>query len=247
MASYTRSLEDLRLEDVSLVGGKTASLGEMLGALRPLGIEVPGGFAITADAYRAVLENAGVRPLLAELLAGLDKRDVKDLAERGRRARALVRDAGVPDPVWKEIEQSYRELCQTYGPDVDVAVRSSATAEDLPTASFAGQQESFLNVRGLAALREAVSHCFASLFTDRAISYRIDHGFGHLDVALSIAVQKMVRSDLASAGVMFTLDTETGFRDVVMIEGAFGPRRERGQGDRRPRRDLRVQADAARG
>ncbi len=222
MFTYTRSLEDLHLEDASLVGSKTALLGEMLGALRPTGIEVPDGFAITADAYRAVLEQARVSPLLAEVVAGLDRGDVKVLANRARRARASIRDAGVPGPVWKEIEQRYRELCERYDADVDVAVRCSATAEDLPTASFAGQREGFLNVRGLAALREAVGHCFASLFTERALSYRLHHGLGHRDLALSIAVQKMVRSDLASAGVMFTLDAETGFRDVVTIEAALG-------------------------
>ena len=224
MARFTRSFDQIGLGDVALVGGKTASLGEMYGALREAGIRVPGGFAITADAYREILEAGDLRGHLVELFAGLDKRhrDLADLAERGRRARALVRDAGVPAPVWAEIEQAYRRMCEEYGRDVDVAVRSSATAEDLPTASFAGQQESFLNIRGRAALRDAVSHCFASLFTDRAIAYRLDQGFGQLDVALSIAVQKMVRSDLACSGVMFTLDTESGFRDVVSIEAAWG-------------------------
>jgi pyruvate,water dikinase len=223
MARFTRWFDEIDLGDLALVGGKTASLGEMYRALRSSGINVPNGFAITADAYRAILETGGLRGRLVDLFAGLDKRrDVADLAERGRRARALVRDAGVPAPVWTEIETAYRRMCDEYGRDVDVAVRSSATAEDLPTASFAGQQESFLNIRGLTALRDAVSHCFASLFTDRAISYRIDQGFGQLEVALSIAVQKMVRSDLACSGVMFTLDTETGFRDVVAIEAAWG-------------------------
>jgi pyruvate,water dikinase len=222
MPRYTRPFDQVSLEDVALVGGKTASLGELYRALRPLGVNVPGGFAITADAYRAILDAAGLRAQLRDLFADLEKGDVKDLAERGRHARSLVHDAGVPEPIWLEIKEAYQWMCEEHGRDVDVAVRSSATAEDLPTASFAGQQESFLNVRGLTALREAVSHCFASLFTDRAISYRVDQGFGHLDVALSIAVQKMVRSDLASAGVMFTLDTETGFRDVVMIEAAWG-------------------------
>jgi pyruvate,water dikinase len=223
MTQYIRWFEALRLTDTPLVGGKTSSLGELFHALRPLGVNVPDGFAITAGAYWALVDAAGLRPRIAKILDGLDKRDVADLGRRGHAVRTLIRGAGVPPEVWAEVSVAYRELSSHYGgEDGDVAVRSSATAEDLPTASFAGQQESFLNIRGLPALREAVTHCFASLFTDRAISYRVDHGFGHLDVALSIAVQKMVRSDLAAAGVMFTLDTETGFRNAVLLEGAWG-------------------------
>lgn len=223
MTSSIRWLKDLCLRDTPLVGGKTSSLGELHRALRPLGVNVPDGFAITADAYWAVLDAAELRPRIREILDGLDKRDVKDLQRRGRAVRALIRDADLPADLWSEVTQAYRELSSRYGSgDTDVAVRSSATAEDLPTASFAGQQESFLNIHGPAGLRGAVSHCFASLFTDRAISYRVDHGFAHLDVALSIVVQKMVRSDLAAAGVMFTLDTESGFRDAVILEGAWG-------------------------
>ena len=222
MPTFIRWFNEITLDDVPRVGGKTASLGEMVRELGPLGVHVPNGFAITADAYWAVLDRAGIRARLEDVLQGLDKGDTADLARRGRIARALVHDAGLPDELWNEVRDAYAQLGFQRGVPADVAVRSSATAEDLPTASFAGQQESFLNVSGLGALREAISLCFASLFTDRAISYRVDHGFDHFDVALSIAVQKMVRSDLAASGVMFTLDTDSGFRDVVLIEGAWG-------------------------
>ncbi|MCA9533520.1 MAG: phosphoenolpyruvate synthase [Myxococcales bacterium] len=223
MSAHIRRFETLRLSDTPIVGGKTSSLGELYHALRPLGVNVPDGFAVTASAYWALVDAAGLRPRIGELLGGLDRGDVVDLARRGHAVRTLIREVGIPAEVWDPVCEAYRALSAQYGAeDVDVAVRSSATAEDLPTASFAGQQESFLNIRGLPALRESMIHCFASLFTDRAIAYRVDHGFGHLDVALSIAVQKMVRSDMASAGVMFTLDTESGFRDAVLLEGAWG-------------------------
>ncbi len=219
---YVRFFRDLTIDDVPLVGGKNASLGEMYRELVPQGVPIPNGFAITADAYRYMLDHAGVWPALHEALEGLDAADVTDLAARGARARAIVYGAGLPDDLQAEILAAYRALGEEYGDDMSVAVRSSATAEDLPTASFAGQQDTYLNVQGEEALLDACRRCFASLFTDRAIHYRIDQGFGHFKVALSIGVMKMVRSDLASSGVMFTLDTETGFRDVVFITGAWG-------------------------
>ena len=217
-----RWFKDIRLEDVPLVGGKTASLGELYSALSPQGVRVPNGFAVTAKAYRDALSNAGAWEKLRALLDGVDKRRIVDLAKRAAEARAIVYAATDRDDLRREVEQAYRQLEQEYGANVAVAVRSSATAEDLPTASFAGQHDSFLNIRGPHDLIKACRRCFASLFTDRAISYRIDNGFDHFKVALSVAVMKMVRSDLAASGVIFTLDTETGFRDVVFVTGAYG-------------------------
>ncbi|HLA75774.1 MAG TPA: phosphoenolpyruvate synthase [Gammaproteobacteria bacterium] len=222
MPEFIRWFDQITLGDLPLVGGKNASLGEMYRELGAQGVKVPNGFAITAQAYWHVLDSAGIREKLQTLLAGLDKRDVADLARRGHEARDLIRGAGIPADLWNEISTAYEQLGAQYAGRADVAVRSSATAEDLPGASFAGQQETYLNIRGRAALREACSKCFASLFTDRAISYRVDQGFDHFQVGLSIGVQTMVRSDLASSGVLFTLDTETGFRDVVFITGAYG-------------------------
>jgi pyruvate,water dikinase len=222
MPDSIRWFEELRLEDVPLVGGKNASLGEMYRELTPHGIRVPNGFAVTAQAFRDSLTEAGAWDELHELLDGLDKRAVKRLGEVGARCREIVYAAGLLEPVEQEIRAAYRQLQDQYGPDLSLAVRSSATAEDLPTASFAGQHDTFLNVRGEAMLLDAVRRCNASLFTDRAISYRIDQGFDHFKVALSVGVMKMVRADLAASGVMFSLDTETGFRDVVFITGAYG-------------------------
>jgi pyruvate,water dikinase len=185
-------------------------------------VNVPSGFAITADAYKYVIEKAGIREKIGEALAGLDTHDMENLSTRGRKIRELIENAPCPEDLEAEIRAAYREMEQRYGKNVDVAVRSSATAEDLPTASFAGQQETYLNVRGEDQLVEKVMECFASLFTDRAISYRVDKGFDHLSVYLSVGVQKMVRSDLASAGVMFSIDPESGFRDAVYITGAYG-------------------------
>jgi pyruvate,water dikinase len=219
---FVRFFEEFGIEEVPYVGGKNASLGEMYRKLGAEGVLVPNGFAITATAYRRVLDNAGAWPRLHEALDGLDPSDVTDLARRGKRAREIIYGAELPEEVASEILAGYRRLREEYGQDVSLAVRSSATAEDLPTASFAGQQDTYLNIKGEESLLDACRRCFASLFTDRAIHYRIDQGFDHFKVALSVGVMKMVRSDLASAGVMFSLDTESGFRDVVFITGAYG-------------------------
>jgi pyruvate, water dikinase len=226
MASTTgndiRWFADLGVHDVPLVGGKNASLGEMFRELTTQGVRVPNGFAITAQAYRRVLDRAEAWPRLHEALDGLNPHDVNDLARRARLAREIVYGAKLPEDLVAQIREAYARLRQEYGEDVTLAVRSSATAEDLPTASFAGQHETFLNVSGEARLLDAVRQCFASLFKDRAIVYRIDNGFDHFKVLLSVGVMKMVRSDIAASGVIFSLDTETGFRDVVFITGAYG-------------------------
>ncbi|MHC6155520.1 phosphoenolpyruvate synthase [Bradyrhizobium elkanii] len=221
-SGYTRWFKDIGLEDVPLVGGKTASLGELYSALARQGVKVPNGFALTASAYRDALAQAGAWDKLRKLLDGLDKRNIAELAKRARAARAIVYAATDQEALRREVGNAYRKLEEEYGANVAVAVRSSATAEDLPTASFAGQHESFLNVRSPDDLMLACRRCFASLFTDRAISYRIDNGFDHFKVALSVAVMKMVRSDLAASGVIFTLDTESGHRDVLLVTGAYG-------------------------
>src|SRR5579872_3905294 len=217
-----RWFDTLRLTDVPLVGGKNASLGEMYAKLDGVGVRVPNGFALTADAYRDALTGADAWPRLHALLDGLDVTDVALLAERARMARHIVYDATGIDALRRIIVQAYRGLEAEYGAGVAVAVRSSATAEDLPTASFAGQHESYLNITGAEDVVEACRQCFASLFTDRAIVYRVNNGFDHFKVFLSVGVMKMVRSDMASSGVIFTLDTESGFRDVVFITGAYG-------------------------
>jgi pyruvate, water dikinase len=214
--------DECGLDDVAHVGGKNASLGEMRRALTPLGIRVPDGFATTADVYREFLREAGVDRLIVELLRPLQVEHIDQLQEAGRRIRGAILHAELPGHLAEAITAAYRRLEAEYGTDCDVAVRSSATAEDLPEASFAGQQETYLNIRGERPLLDAVRRCFASLFTDRAIAYRSQHGFDHEQVALSVGVQKMVRSDRASAGVMFSLDTESGFREVVLINGAYG-------------------------
>ena len=221
-AALTLPFSAIGAEDVAVVGGKNAALGEMFCTLSPLGIEVPDGFAVTANAYRDVLARAGAWERLREALEGLRADDVADLSARAARCREIVYTAALPDALAGEILRGYRKLQTEYGADVALAVRSSATAEDLPDASFAGQHESFLNVRGEAMLLDAVRRCFASLFNDRAVRYRIDQGFDHLKVYLSVGIQKMVRSDLASSGVAFSLDTESGFRDVVFVTGAWG-------------------------
>jgi pyruvate,water dikinase len=220
--SFIRWFKDIRLSDVAEVGGKNASLGELYAVLSAQGIRVPNGFAIGAAAYRAALSAAGAWDRLHALLDHLDKSHVDQLARAAAEARAIVFEATGTERLRAEIAAAYRELERQYGAGVAVAVRSSATAEDLPTASFAGQHDSFLNVRGERALVQACRRCFASIFTDRAISYRIDNGFDHFKVALSVGVMKMVRADRAASGVAFTLDTESGFRDVVFITGVYG-------------------------
>ena len=221
-SKFIRWFEEITIDDIPSVGGKNASLGEMYRELTDKDIKIPNGFAITADAYWHVLKSAGVLEELKMTLDGLDIENVTDLAKRGKKARNLVLDAGIPDDLWEEIKAAYDKLCEQYGEDTDVAVRSSATAEDLPNASFAGQQETYLNVHGYHSLKDACNRCFASLFTDRAISYRVNNGFDHFKVGLSIGVMKMVRSDLESSGVIFTIDTESGFENVVFITGAYG-------------------------
>jgi pyruvate,water dikinase len=220
--SYTRWFADIRLTDIAEVGGKNASLGELYAVLTHEGVRVPNGFALTASAYRDALTAAGAWERLHGLLDDLDKSQIQVLAERAAQARQVVYDATDSPILRGQIAAAYRTLETEYGKNVAVAVRSSATAEDLPNASFAGQHDSFLNVRGPDGLFEACRRCFASIFTDRAISYRIDNGFDHFKVALSVGVMKMVRADRAASGVMFTLDTESGFRDVVFITGVYG-------------------------
>jgi pyruvate,water dikinase len=214
--------DELRIEDVPKVGGKNAALGEMFSNLTPLGVNVPPGFAITADAYRFFMQKAGLVEGIKKTLDGLDTHNIKDLQRRGKTVRDLILRAKLPDELNEAVTKAYAELGKRYGKDPDVAVRSSATAEDLPGASFAGQQETYLNVRGIADVLLSTKKCIASLFTDRAISYRVDKGFSHFDAALSVGVQKMVRSDLAVSGVMFTLDTETGFEDAIIINASYG-------------------------
>jgi pyruvate, water dikinase len=213
-------LKDLRLKDLAEVGGKNASLGEMIGGLAAAGIRVPGGFATTAQAFREFLDELG--PRIDERLRALDPKDVNALAKCGAEMRSWIMRQSFPPALEQEIRSKYQELIAGTSSESSFAVRSSATAEDLPEASFAGQQETFLNIRGVENVLEAIRHVYASLYNDRAISYRAHHGFDHGEVALSAAVQQMVRSDLGSSGVMFTLDTESGFRDVVFITSSYG-------------------------
>ena len=210
------------IKDIPLVGGKNASLGEMIQKLTPKGINIPDGFAVTAEAYKYFIKYNHLEEPIKKILSELDKSNVEDLKKRGKKIRNLLLNGEMPDDLTDAIVKAYSDLEKQYGKNVDVAVRSSATAEDLPDASFAGQQETYLNIQGAKNVVDAVKRCFASLFTDRAISYRIDKGFDHLSVYLSAAVQKMIRSDKASSGVMFTIDTETGFKDVVYITGSWG-------------------------
>ena len=221
-ASSVLWFDAIRLEDVPLVGGKNASLGELYAELGSAGVRVPNGFALTAAAYRDALTAADAWPRLHALLDGLDVTDVTTLSVRAKQARQIVYNATNTETLRTAITEAYQRLQSEYGPNVAVAVRSSATAEDLPTASFAGQHESYLNITGAEDLFEACRQCFASIFTDRAIVYRVNNGFDHFKVALSVGVMKMVRSDQASSGVIFTLDTESGFRDVVFITGSYG-------------------------
>ncbi len=221
--AFILAFSQISIKDIPLVGGKNASLGEMYCRLTPQGVPVPNGFAVTAYAYRYLLKKAHIKDDIKRALKGLDTKNVRDLATRGQRVREIIIGAKFPTDLERAIKQAYRDLSRHFGMvNVDVAVRSSATAEDLPDASFAGQQETYLNIRGEAEVVAATKKCIASLFTDRAISYRVDKGFDHFKIALSVAVQKMVRSDKGSSGVMFTLDTESGFRDVILINSAWG-------------------------
>jgi len=215
--------DELSITDIPLVGGKNASLGEMYRTLTKKGVRIPNGFAVTAHAYRFFLDQSGLASHIKDALRGLDVRNIRQLSEKGRKVRELILSAEFPEALRVAISRAYHKLSSQYGSqNTDVAVRSSATAEDLPDASFAGQQETFLNIHHERALIDACKKCFASLFTNRAIAYRVEKGFSHFKVHLSIGVQKMVRSDLACSGVLFTLDTETGFRDVVFITGSWG-------------------------
>lgn len=234
--------DEVGIADIPLVGGKNASLGEMIQHLVPLGVNVPNGFATTAYAYRYFIQQAGIEAQLRQIFTDLDIEDVDNLRQRGRQARSLILHTPFPKDLELAISTSYCQLCEQYGVgnaaesrdsktqerlqayhyNVDVAVRSSATAEDLPDASFAGQQETYLNVHGVKQVLESCHKCFASIFTDRAISYRTLKGFDHFQVALSVGVQKMVRSDLASSGVMFSIDTETGFKNAALVTSAYG-------------------------
>jgi pyruvate,water dikinase len=221
--NYIRRLDSLRLEDIALVGGKNASLGEMISSLKSLGVKVPEGFAVTADGYRLFIKHNGFEPKIRHFFEGVDLTDIEALNRCGDSIRSLMLTGEMPDVLKTEIAESYRVMESEYGMvSVDVAVRSSATAEDLPDASFAGQQESYLNVQGEVMLIEHVKRCFASLFTDRAISYRHSRDYDHIAVALSVGVQKMVRSDLASSGVMFTIDTENGSENLILINSIWG-------------------------
>ncbi len=214
--------DEIGIGDVPLVGGKNASLGEMYQRLTSKGVNIPGGFAITAYAYRYLIAEAKIEQAIKDALEGLNTHDMENLQKRGEKVRSIIRNTDFPPDLTQAILDGYRKMEEIYTKGVDVAVRSSATAEDLPDASFAGQQETFLNIRGEDPLIDACKRCFASLFTNRAISYRHDKGFGQFDVYLSIAIQKMIRSDQASAGVIFSIDTETGFKDAVFITGSWG-------------------------
>jgi pyruvate,water dikinase len=219
---FVKWFEEIGAKDIALVGGKNASLGEMIRSLGEKGVNIPTGFAITAEAYKYVVEKAGIGQKIKDTLADLDTHDMENLAERGEKVRNLIAHSPYPKDLEEEIRICYRKMEERFGRNADVAVRSSATAEDLPTASFAGQQASYLNVRGEDDLLKKVLDCFVSLFTNRAVSYRVDKGFDHFSVYLSVGVQKMVRSDLACSGVMFSIDTDSGFTDVVYITAAYG-------------------------
>ncbi|MEM7714572.1 MAG: phosphoenolpyruvate synthase [Cyanobacteria bacterium P01_A01_bin.68] len=214
--------DEIGINDIPIVGGKNASLGEMIGQLTPKGVNVPTGFATTAYAYRYFIQSAGLEEKLRTLFADLDVNDLQNLRIRARKARKLLLHTPFPIEFRSAIATAYKRLCERYNADTDVAVRSSATAEDLPDASFAGQQETYLNVTTVEEVLAATHRCFASLFTDRAISYRHTKGFDHFEVALAVGVQKMVRSDLATSGVMFSIETESGFKDAALITAAYG-------------------------
>lgn len=224
MYKYLKFFEELSINDIPQVGGKNASLGEMYHHLRPQGVNLPNGVATTADAYRYFLETAGLNQQIADALQGLDVNNVHDLAARGSKIRQMIVDASLPEDFEEEIKRGYKELCQKceHNGDMVVAIRSSATAEDLPNASFAGQQATFLNIKGEHHVLESVKECIASLFTDRAIVYRVTNGFDHMKVALSVGIQQMVAVRSECAGVMFTIDTESGFRNAVVVSSIYG-------------------------
>jgi len=223
MSKFIKFFKELGIKDVPSVGGKNASLGEMFQKLTKQGVNVPNGFATTSEAYNFFFEKSGLKKELHKVLDGLNTHDVMDLARRGKKARDLINKAQYPSELKKEIVSAYKELSKLHKTtNLHVAVRSSATAEDLPDASFAGQQDTYLNISGEEALLSAVQRCIASLFTDRAISYRVDKGFDHFSIALSVGVQKMVRSDKAASGVMFSIDTESGFENIVLINSIYG-------------------------
>ncbi|MFN9711002.1 MAG: PEP/pyruvate-binding domain-containing protein, partial [Bacteroidota bacterium] len=220
---YLADLNSVGLKDIEQVGGKNASLGEMLQNLTSLGIQIPNGFIITVAAYREFIRFNNLDEAIKTIINQIDFDDIESLRRGGLAARQLLKNSKFPKELSEAIIEKYHELSSSYDQEVtDVAVRSSATAEDLPDASFAGQQETYLNVRGPASLMNAVRNCFASIFTDRAISYRNNFGYDHFSIGLSVCVQKMVRSDLGASGVAFSLDTESGFKDVVVINAAFG-------------------------
>jgi pyruvate,water dikinase len=221
--NYIINLKEVSLKDINLVGGKNASLGEMIQNIESMGIKVPNGFAVTTNAYRDFIDFNGLQEQVVNLVSGLDDGNLPELRRVGAEVRQLIRNGIFPPKIKEEIRERYMQLSESYGQKmIDVAVRSSATAEDLPDASFAGQQETFLNVRGSESILEAVRNCFASLFTDRAISYRNTFNYNHFDIALSVCIQKMVRSDMAASGVAFSLDPESGFKDVVVINSSWG-------------------------
>ncbi|MBP6757759.1 MAG: hypothetical protein KA133_00790 [Flavobacterium sp.] len=213
----------ISISDIGKVGGKNASLGEMYNQLNPMGINIPNGFAVTAEGYRMFCKANNLEKVLEDLLLSLDTKEYSNLSSIGEKARNLVLSANIPEEIKAEISAAYLELCkQCKINNLDVAVRSSATSEDLPSASFAGRMESFLNINGEKQLLDAVHRCYASLFTNRAIKYRHDMGFTGMDIAISVGVQQMVRSDKASSGVAFTIDPDTGFKNAIVINGTFG-------------------------
>ena len=215
-------MKDIGMDDVASVGGKNASLGELIRSVVPKGVRVPEGFCVTAEAYYYFLKETGLDVFIKKTLDGLNTRNLKELSRRGKLIRDKMRATPLPADLKKEIIDAYAKMEKQYGKNTDVAVRSSATAEDLPGASFAGEHETYLNIRGAKDVARATVWAMASLFTDRAISYRADKGFANTKVALSVGVQKMVRSDTGASGVMFTVDTETGFRDLVLINAVWG-------------------------
>ena len=224
MYKYLKFFEELSINDIPQVGGKNASLGEMYHHLGPQGVNLPNGVATTADAYRYFLQEAGLNEAIAQTLEGLDVNNMRELASRAGHIRDMIVGATLPADFEEEIKRGYKELCQKCDHDDNmvVAIRSSATAEDLPNASFAGQQATFLNISGEADVLRSVKECIASLFTDRAIVYRVTNGFDHMKVALSVGIQQMVAVRSECAGVMFTIDTESGFKNAVVVSSIYG-------------------------